>query len=52
MLYRIAWTMPDGQSGHGKYCLPLETGESWVYLLRKEYPDMKHWLELCVQTGD
>ena len=52
MLYRIAWTMPDGYSGHGDYCLNLKEGEILIQCLEKKYPDMKHWLEPCVQKVD
>lgn len=52
MLYRIAWTELNKHSGHGDYCFTLEAGQNWIRYLRKEYPDMNHWLEPCVQIVD
>ena len=51
-MYRIMWSMPYGDSGHGEYCLHLEAGQSWIEYLARKYPDMKHWLEKRVQNVD
>jgi hypothetical protein len=44
-MYRIMWSMPNGDSGHGEYCLSLEEGQAWLNYLARKYPDMKHWLD-------
>jgi len=44
-MYRIMWSMPNGDSGHGDYCLSLEEGQAWIERMTKMYPDMKHWLD-------
>lgn len=44
-MYRINWTTPTGVSGHGEYCLDLETANYWLDKLTKDYPDMNHWLD-------
>jgi len=51
-MYRIMWSMPNGDSGHGEYCLTLEAGQSWIEYLRTKYPDMQHWLDMRVQNVD
>ena len=43
-MYRIAWVDGEG-NGNGNYCLGLEAAASWIKTLRKEHPDMKHWVE-------
>ena len=46
MLYRITWTCPNSASGHGEYCLSLAHAEAWIAKLKREYPNMNHWVEL------
>jgi hypothetical protein len=44
-MYRIMWSMANGKSGHGEYCLTLEEGQALIESMTKKYPDMKHWLD-------
>jgi len=46
-MYRIIWSMPNGQSGCGECYLTLELGQAWLEYLTKKYPDMSHTLEEC-----
>jgi hypothetical protein len=45
-LYRISWTDPNGNAGHGEYSLSLELAQNWIDHLEKKYPTMRHWMEL------
>ena len=44
-MYRIMWSMPNGDTGNGEYCLTLEAAEAWLKYLESKHPDMKHWLD-------
>ena len=44
-MYRIMWSMPNGDTGNGEYCLNLEEGQAWIEHMTRTYPDMKHWLD-------
>jgi len=44
-MYRITWTMSDGSSGQGTYCLTKDSAERWIKRLNTLYPNMVHWLE-------
>ena len=44
-MYRIAWQMPNGFSGHGEYILTMLLALTWLAHLTMKYPEMRHWIE-------
>lgn len=44
-LYRIMWVDENGTKGNGERYLSLSCAEDWIVYLRKEYPEMKHWID-------
>ena len=44
--YRIAWRMKEtGVGGSGEFCLTLDLALAWLEHLKKDHPDMLHWIE-------